>query len=319
MSNLRRFVDLSSHYFYADDKKYIAEYIYEGNISGRQFAKDHKLSKSRVGIWQKHFKILKESGIDKFHDDRGGRPSKLDDTGSANLCRFINEKQTSQNAATLEEVNNEILEEIKNTLERRGIGNGDAGTKTVTTRTMYNIRQSHECEEGKCQFKTHARIINEADVRNVYSMICMLWAFCAISSPCVVFNWDATQFYVSMEGSETAVYIKSNDDRESLPLTRESSGTLGISIKYYHLHNANGENASAVYLVADDSMSPDDFFVASVIGLGSDTSVGSKGFLAFTKTRNGNEKFYRWFGIEIVVPFVHLVRSIHQPKVNYFS
>jgi len=122
-----------------------------------------------------------------------------------------------------------------------------------------------------------------------------------------------------MEGSETAVYIKSNDHRESLPLTRESSGTLGISIKYYHLHNANGENASAVYLVADDSMAPDDFFVVSVIGLGSDTSVGSKGFLAFTKTRNGNEKFYRWFGTEIVVPFVHLVRCIHEPKVNYCS
>ena len=160
MSNLKKYVDLSSHYFYADDKKYIAQYIYEGNISGRQFARDHKLKKTRVAVWQKNFKIFKETGIDKFHDDKGGRPSKLDDIGSANLCRFIKERQAAQNAATVQEVNMKIMEEVKGTYERRGIGN-TAGSTKVTTRSLLNFRNAHECEEGKCQYKTHARIIND--------------------------------------------------------------------------------------------------------------------------------------------------------------
>ena len=56
-----------------------------------------------------------------------------------------------------------------------------------------------------------------------------------------------------------------------------------------------------------------------IIGLGNSTEVGSKGYLCFTKTRNGNDAFYRWFANEIVVPFILLVRGIYDPRVLFFN
>ena len=82
----------------------------------------------------------------------------MDSESSANLCRYINQKQASQDAATPSEVKTKILEEIKASYTRRGIGN-DPGTSLVTDRTVFNIRQDHKCEEGKCQFKKWQREI----------------------------------------------------------------------------------------------------------------------------------------------------------------
>ena len=99
----------------------------------------------------------------------------------------------------------------------------------------------------------------------------MLWAFCAITSACMCYNWDATQFYISEDVSDTAVYVKG--DNCKIPLTRESSGGLGLSIKYYHFHNAEGEAAPAVYIVADESMTDSEFVMMPIVGLGNSTEV----------------------------------------------
>jgi len=157
--------------------------------------------------------------------------------------------------------------------------------------------------------------MNEADVRNVYTMACMMWAFCSVMWACMVFNWDATQYFCSEDDNSKAVYIKSKDDSDELPLTRESAGTLGLSIKYYHLHNAKGMACEPVYIIADDDMAADDFFHIPIIGLGNSTDVGSKGHLCFCKTRSCNEAFYRWFAKEVVIPFIASVREYHQPLV----
>ena len=46
MSGLRPNFDLSERYFYPDDKKFICEHIEEDGMTIRQFASEHKLSKS---------------------------------------------------------------------------------------------------------------------------------------------------------------------------------------------------------------------------------------------------------------------------------
>ena len=264
----------------------------------------------------KKYNVLKETGIDTFGSDFGGRPSKLDGESTVTLCHYLNEGRTNQNAPTPAEFEQKIREEAKASSQRKGYAN-DSGE--LARKTLYNIKQAHKCVEGKCQMKTKARIINEADPRNAYTMICMLWAFCSILHACMCFNWDATQFFVSPDSQNTAVYIKGADDCGNIPLTRESSGNLGLSIKYYHLHNAQGETAPPVYVIADDSLREDDFFVLPITGLGNGTNVGSQGYLCWCKTRNCNDKFYRWFAKEIVVPFVRSVRDIHDPRVSRYN
>ena len=69
MSDIKRFADLSSHFFYADEEKWIAEFIWDGHITGRQFAREQKNSKTKVATWQACFKKLKGKNIDTFHDD----------------------------------------------------------------------------------------------------------------------------------------------------------------------------------------------------------------------------------------------------------
>ena len=310
-SGIRPYMDLSEYDFYSDDKKHVCEYIIAEKISLRKFAQDHKLKKSRIIKWMGQYKKFIATGFDTFYSGKGGRPSSLDAKSSIELCNCLKQGRRAQNAPTPSDVRKKIDEEVKASAERRGVGNAEG----ICRRTRYNIKKVHDCEEGKCQFKTKARIINEADPRNVYTMACMLWAFCALLAACMVFNWDATQFYVDLDGEQTAVYIKGATGESDIPLTRQSSGSLGISVKYYHFHNSAGETAPAVYIVADDSMSDDDFFVLPIVGLGNSTEVGSKAYLCWCKTRNCNDKFYRWFAKEIVIPFVNLVHDTHQEKV----
>ena len=308
MSGIRPYMDLSSHYFFPDDKKLVCQYIVDEKMSYRRFAANHKLSKSRIGKWMSRWKEFKATGRDKFSHDKGGRPSRIDHDGSLALCDYLKAGRRNQQAPTVSELRTKINTEVMATGTRKGIANSDNPSRS----TLWRIWKSHRCEEGKCQMKTHARILNEGDPRNVYTMACMMWAFCAILAACMCFNWDATQFYMSDDITDTAVYIKG--DSCHIPLTRESSGGLGISIKYYHFHNAAGEAGPAVYIIADDSMSEEEFWVTSVVSLGNSTEVGSKGYLCFCKTRNGNDAFYEWFAKTVVVPFVQKVREIHQEK-----
>lgn len=101
----------------------IAEFKWDGNITGRQLAREHKTSKTRNATWQACFKMPEATNIDTFHDDEPERPNKLDSENSANLCKFFNQKRASQDTATPDQVTTKILEEIKASYERRGIGN----------------------------------------------------------------------------------------------------------------------------------------------------------------------------------------------------
>ena len=303
-------MDLSGYCFFPEDKKNICEHILSKKIPQRKFAGDHKLKKSRIAKWMKQYKTFKDTGIDTFCDDFGGRPPILDSDGSITLCRYLKERRQNQDAPNLHQFKLKVIDEVKASAMRKGIANPDG---IIARRTIYNIMKRHDCSEGKCQFKTRARIVNEADPRNAYTMICMMWAFCSRLDACMCFNWDATQFYITSDAEDMAVYIKG--DQGNIPLTRESSGMLGVSIKYYHFHNSEGETAQSVYIIADNSMDEDAFFVQPIVGLGNSTEVGSKGFLCWCKTRNCNEKFYRWFAKEIVIPFIKKVREVHQPKV----
>lgn len=95
------------------------------------------------------------------------------------------------------------------------------------------------------------------------------------------FNWDATQYCVDAEGHATIVKCRGDDER---PATALSAGGLGFAIKYYHFHNAAGDMAPMVLIIADDTMEENEFFVQEVAGLSHTQLVDSTGYLVFTKT-----------------------------------
>ena len=127
----------------------------------------------------------------------------------------------------------------------------------------------------------------------------------------MIFNWDATQFVIDPEGYAKVVKCKGD---YSQPATSLSAGGLGFAVKYYHFHNANGDMGPAVFIIADDTMGPDDFFVEEVIGLSHTQLMTATGYLVFTKTRNCNKAFYEWYALQIVTPFVTTCRETHDCK-----
>ena len=188
------------------------------------------------------------------------------------------------------------------TKRRRGLAGADV---RLSKKTIKRIKRDNSFVEVQCQFKTHARSFAESDVRNLYSFAIMNAAFLSSIVAAMCFNWDATQYCINPEGHATIVKCKGDND---MPATALSEGGLGFAIKYHHFHNANG----AVFIIADDTMGPEEFFFEEVVGLSHTQTVGATGYLVFTKTRNCNAAFYRWYANLVVAPFVDLCRESHE-------
>ena len=154
------------------------------------------------------------------------------------------------------------------TKKRRGLAGADT---SVSKKIIQRIKMNNSFIEVKCQFKTHARSFAESDVRNLYSFAIMNEAFLSFEDAAMCFNWDATQYSINQEGHATIVKCEGDNAR---PATALSEGGLGFAIKYYHFHNANGDVAPAVFIIADDTMGPKDFFFEEVVGLFTYTASG---------------------------------------------
>ena len=132
MSDIRPYKDLSDHYFYPDDKKYVCQHIEENKLTIRRFATGHKLSKSRIGKWMKKWKLFKETGRDQFSEDKAGRPPKIDIHGTIELCRLIKAGRRDQDAVTSAQVSTKIKSEIIAIAGRKGIANDDGKFSRTT-------------------------------------------------------------------------------------------------------------------------------------------------------------------------------------------
>ena len=104
-------MDLSGYCFFPEDKKNICEHILSKKIPQRKFAGDHKLKKSRIAKWMKQYKTFKDTGIDTFCDDFGGRPPILDSDGSITLCRYLRERRQNQDAPNLHQFKLKVIDE----------------------------------------------------------------------------------------------------------------------------------------------------------------------------------------------------------------
>ena len=191
-----------------------------------------------------------------------------------------------------------LEEKVAESKKRRGLAGVDC---RISKKSVKRIKANNKFVEVACQFKTFARTFAESDPRNLYSFAIMNAAFISDLSAGMVFNWDATQYCINAEGH--AMIIKCQGDN-SVPATSTSAGGLGFAIKHYHFHNATGDLAPAVFIISDDTMAEDDFFVEEVVGLSHTQLVDATGYLVFTKTRNCNAQFYRWYAHFIVAPFV---------------
>lgn len=244
-----------------------------------------------------------ESGISTFRDSGSGRPRKIDCTGSENILTELAKRTRAQHAPNRAEFKAMVVTEMAESAKRRNIA---VAAPTVSRRTMWNYRHSLNLGAKTAQLKTLARIAAEADPRNSFTMGIMNKAFSENLLSSMIFNWDATQYEISPDKDEICIYAKGKDVG---PLTSESGGGTYLSVKHYHLHNANGTVAPPVFIIADDSMEAEEFIWHECNELATSTDVNGRAYLCRCRTRNANSAFYEWFGTDIVAPFVTNVRE----------
>lgn len=306
---LRRNQNLSEWEYFADDIKALCKTYdllkLESNLSMREFTTRHSIPFATFQRYMTKYYIWKRTGVDTIRDGRAGRPKAVDDEGIIILRRFLRANVATQNCqlSMIAPFHAKVEEEACETRKRRGLAGLGC---TVSKKTVKRIKEANKFVEVTCQFKTTARCIAEADPRNLYSFAVMNAAFVAPLIAAMVFNWDATQFCLSPDGYMKIIKCEGDTSK---PPTSISAGGLGFAIKYYHFHNANGDIGPAVFIVADPSLGENEFHCFEMAGLSHTQVMTATGYVVFTRTRNCNAAFYRWYATTIVVPFVNLSRA----------
>jgi hypothetical protein len=222
-----------------DGKKEVCGYFFglEGDDKETimDFSKNHKLKRSSFGVALLKYRCLQDKGIDTFYDQRG-RPRFLDSQGYSSLLSQLVKKKKEQITVSTYKFRDFITEEIGASASRRGVA--DAKFR-VCRNTIGSIMTELNASAVEAQKKTHARIFAESDPRNNYTIAVMLYTFCMALVANMFFNWDATQYTISLDNTGKFIIVKIEGDTQ--PVTTESAGTIPVSVKQFHLHNAAGE------------------------------------------------------------------------------
>lgn len=157
------------------------------------------------------------------------------------------------------------------------------------------------------QVASNARYIAGNDIRMSWTMWIMMKSLTeniTFSQP--LWNWDATQFVVSLSDKVRKVYtIKVEDTKiKSAPLSVVGNETLVIGIKWMHMGSATGPAIPLVLLIAVDGLTDPNCFVYPIAGMTSCVQGNSVGYLCFCPTRVGNDKFFTWFIQHVAIPAI---------------
>lgn len=302
-SRIGRYTDLSESYHSAASKVLLCKEYIRSQMSPDLFAIAHSIPLTSMKRMIATYQSDQESGISTFRDSGSGRPPKIDSAGNESIMTELAKRTRAQHAPNRAEFKAMIVTEITESAKRRNIADV---APTVSRRTMWNYKHRLNLGAKTAQLKTHARIAAEADPRNSFSMGIMNKAFSDNLLSSMIFNWDATQYGISPDKDEICIYAKGKDMGS---LTSESGGGTYLSVKHYHLHNANGIVAPPVFILADDSMEVEEFIWHECNELATSTDVNGRAYLCRCRTRNANAAFYKWFGTDIVAPFVANVRE----------
>jgi len=186
---------------------------------------------------------------------------------------------------------------------------------TLHASTVRSIKIRANISDVIPQTISDARLKACSDTRMSYSMYIMLKPFTEKLPKQLIWNFDATQFVCQKSGSGKHVCIV-KDKRDDTPVTAVGDETLDIAIKWLHMGSAAGEAIPLVFLVSIPDMNDTDFVVYEVPGLNQYGVSEICGYVAFCRTRAGNENFFTWFIREVAIPKVCKVRDVYSLQVR---
>ena len=223
------------------DTKYYQDVVGGIGKSIRILAKAYSISQSSLSFWFK-----------KIRDEKPLRPAlgpqdKLSDTVKDTTLAILKSRGNSSNNVAR---SGELKRIIEDQIEEESLSNALIKNNTISDRSVRAFRVSNDVVAMTPKAKTGARIRNECDPRNHYSLYCLISAFAAKTPNQGIYNFDATTFEVNLSRHLGQVLkLKEENQLLSVPAARQQPSDMAIFIKWLFLTNADGDVAPIVLLV----------------------------------------------------------------------
>ena len=302
-------VDLSETQVSVEDANHIASQVTKRRGSLSKVATKYKLPVSTIHRWVKKHR----NGLDNC--TKRGPKSIIGHIERAEVKNAIRIAARSSKAVPTTQLNTLLHEAARKTAARTG----HPYKGSFSTRFVNRFKNDNEIGHKIAQLKSNARQEAEQDPLNALSLITLFQtALNYVKSAALFLNYDATQFELLPGGKardkKTALIIK--DEPLDKPLSKaheKGESALAYYLKWFCIISVAGFIApNLVFLASDPNLSEDDFYFYKVEGMSTSSAAGcTHGFLCFTKTRNGNAKFFEWFNISILIPFIEFVQNCY--------
>jgi hypothetical protein len=299
----------------SDQKTWLGELANDGNFTQGELTKVYGLSRTTI---QKYARFAR---TDKMVLPMAGNSTNyINKVQNEILKTKLGKKVGTQlNSKKLKHVKRDIKEAIK--MSNKARGKASTAKKPSPRVVKKVLKQIDASVTVNAQQKTKPRVREESDLRNWLAEATMLESFStAIPLECRI-NLDATQYRMTKDGILIKVaYLR--EDARTGPITRdeEDEDALGLGVKVYNQISASGSAAPLVFHISDDAMEVNDLKVQKVEGFGHDCNPNSFSWVVTSKTRCGNDSFYRWFILNSMLPFVADCRKaagVEDPLVFY--
>jgi hypothetical protein len=292
--HLLRKRDLSQLHLETDDKYQICQFINTNLSNVTDFSRSMNIPRETIRSWNDNY-------LHGFElQDHSGRPFVIDDEAENQLVLWINTRNLNADAPTPQEVDDMVKKQAKFTANRR-----NKVYLPICQETIRLIRKRLHIVTVKGQHKTTARIDAESDPRNSISMAIMFQSYAKDIDSRLLMNWDSTQIEIPGEVAQMCCHIPGTSSR---PVTRPSKGLTSLFIKLFLLHNAHGDVAPPIFVIADKGMAANEIDPHQLVSLRL-CGVGTKGWVVFSNTRQVNDKFFEWFVEKVLCVFVDECRK----------
>jgi len=292
----RRIQKIDPHSLTVIEKKHIQKLMTVDGILAKDLSEYYGPTCSyfrSLAFKKRHYKMINANK---------GQPPILAEEDKPEVEAFLKKKKKKL-AATEEE----FKKHLQGLHDKRCRAAGRAPKKKVISKSFMRKLRKDFIKKGKGQSKTPARDAAMSDPRNMYAEYIALACLQEGIDPNLIINFDATQYFISDDGViRKLIWLKTDSDT---PASYLSDGCLGLFLKAYLVGAASGIVAPMVLNIAMEDMDADDFKVIKVQGMSHVPAPGQYGYLAFTKTRGCNDKFYQWFYSNVILPFVHQQRE----------
>ena len=294
---------------------WIVDLVLTKDLSVRKLSQDWKISRTKVQRWV---------NLTKDHipiSTKRGRPDLVDGEGNIELHQFADTNEVEDTTAKHARFADKMKEVIRKTSAKAG----KTYVKPIGKRTIRRQMKKLGFKSALTDTSTTKRIEAEHESCSASIRLVVFESIAKhVSSPHLLINYDATQFLVANKAhkkAETVVSVDRSHKNRNKPTKTDpdsKSKELDFAIKWFCIATGGGRTCNdLVFLVADGALEDSEFYVYEVDDLCVNVTGDGRGYVCFSKTRCGNENFFKWLNEVVLFPFIEMTKKKYGLENQY--